>query len=250
MIVDRYDAVNVFELVPKLCLEMEPELAELDRLLSDDALVGAVRADLSRRHPNSGTRGRRSTPVEVTLRMLVLRRLYGWSYEQTEHNVSDSLVQRQFTRLYLEPVPDDTALIRWAGLIEAQTLERFNERTVELARSLRVTRGRKLRTDRTVVEANIHHPTDSSLLVDGIRLLSRVIRHSKPVVEGRLVGVPDAFRSRILTMRRGLQALHRLRRRVGADKAERRQAVYETLLATTEATVRQMERIHDALRQV
>ncbi len=112
MIVDRHTPVDLSGLIPELRLEMEPQLRELDRLLSDDALFASVRADLSKRYPNSRTRGRHSTPVEVILRMLVLRRLYGWSYEATERNVSDSLVLRQFARLYLEPAPDDTALIR------------------------------------------------------------------------------------------------------------------------------------------
>ncbi len=114
MIVDRYDPVDLSELIPELRLEMEPELAELDRLLDDDVVFNRVKLDLSRRYPNSGIRGRHSTPVEVILRMLVVRRLYNWSYEQTERNVSDSLVLRQFCRLYLEPAPDDTTLIRWA----------------------------------------------------------------------------------------------------------------------------------------
>ena len=143
MIIDRYDPVNLFKLVPKLKLEMEPELAELDRLLDDDELFQTVKADLSQRHPNTLSRGRPSTPVEVILRMLIVRRLYDFSYEQTEHFVSDSLVLRQFCRLYLEPAPDDTTLIRWAGLIGPETLERLNERVVALARSLKLTRGRK-----------------------------------------------------------------------------------------------------------
>ncbi len=63
MIVDRYDPVNLFELVPKLKLEMEPELARLDVLLDDDELFSLVRADLIQRHPNSGRLGRHSTPV-------------------------------------------------------------------------------------------------------------------------------------------------------------------------------------------
>jgi IS5 family transposase len=83
MIVDRYDPINLFELVPKLKLEMDPELAELDRLLEDDVLFERVRADLCKRHPNSKRLGRHSTPVEVILRMLVLKRIYGWSYEPT-----------------------------------------------------------------------------------------------------------------------------------------------------------------------
>jgi hypothetical protein len=70
MIVDRYDPINLFEMVPKLKLEMEPELAQLDRLLDDDELFCVVKADLMKRYPNSGRLGRHSTPVEVILRML------------------------------------------------------------------------------------------------------------------------------------------------------------------------------------
>lgn len=82
MIVDRYDPINLFELVPKLELEFEPELAQLDQLLEDDQLFSLVKTDLAKRYPNSGRLGRHSTPAEVILRMLVVKRLYGWSYEQ------------------------------------------------------------------------------------------------------------------------------------------------------------------------
>jgi len=74
----------------------------------------------------------------------------------TEHFVSDSIVLRQFCRLYLEAAPDDTTLLRWANTIGAQTVAALNESVVELARSLKVSRGRKLRTDGTVVETNLH----------------------------------------------------------------------------------------------
>ena len=82
MIVDRYDPINLFELVPKLKLEFEPELAQLDQLLEDDELFSVVKVDLMKRNPNSARLGRHSTPVEVILRMLVVKRLYGWSYQQ------------------------------------------------------------------------------------------------------------------------------------------------------------------------
>lgn len=90
---------------------MEPELAQLDTLLEDDFLFERVKADLCRRHPNSATLGRHSTLVEVVLRMLVVKRLYDFSYDDTERFVSDSITLRQFCRLYLEPAPDDTTLI-------------------------------------------------------------------------------------------------------------------------------------------
>jgi transposase, IS5 family len=185
MIVDRYDPINLFELVPKLELQFEPELKEFNRLLDDDELFSMVKADLAKRYPNSRRRGRPSTPVEVILRMLVVKRLYNWSYEQTEHFVSDSIVLRQFCRLYLEAAPDDTTLIRWSNTIGPKTVASLNERAVELARFLKVTRGRKLRVDAMVVETNVHHPTDSALLGDGVRVLSRLLRGAKKALPAR-----------------------------------------------------------------
>src|SRR2546427_7312000 len=123
--------MDLFALIPTLSMAMEPVLAQLDRLLDDDVLFQRVKADLLRRHPHTVTRGRPSTPVEVILRMLVVKRLYGWSYEETEYFVSDSLVLRQFCRLALQPAPDDTTLLRWANLIGPQTVERINDRVVE-----------------------------------------------------------------------------------------------------------------------
>src|SRR5207247_1928986 len=81
--------------------------------------------------------------------------------------------------LYLEPAPDDTTLLRWAKQIEPATLEKLNERVVTLACQAKVTRGRKLRVDGTVVATNIHHPTDAALLADAVRAMSRLLRRAK-----------------------------------------------------------------------
>src|SRR6187551_3065393 len=172
MLRNHYNRTDLFALVPQLDLRFEPQLEQLDRLLDDDELFDRVREDLARRHPRTRSRGRPSTPVEVILRMLVVMRLYGWSYAQAEYFVNDSLILRQFCRIYLEKVPDDTTLIRWAQLLGPETLQRLNDRAVALARSLKVTRGRKLRVDTTVVETHIHHPSDGALIGDGVRVLS------------------------------------------------------------------------------
>jgi IS5 family transposase len=97
------------------------------------------------------------------------------SYEQTEYQVRDSLVLRQFCWVYFENVPDDTTLIRWANLIEADTLVAYNQRVTQIATELKVTRRRKLRTDGTVVETNIHSPSDSRLLADSVRVIGRTL---------------------------------------------------------------------------
>src|SRR5213592_680508 len=83
MLRERYDPYSLFDAVPQLQLRFEPELAELDRLLDDEPLFRLVRDDLVRRYPHTAVTGRPSTPVEVVLRLLVVKHLYSWSYEDT-----------------------------------------------------------------------------------------------------------------------------------------------------------------------
>jgi len=247
MLVDRYPPVNLFALVPKLASEFEPELVLLDQLLDDDVIIDRVRADLARRSPRTRTHGRPSTPVEVILRLLVVKRLYGWSYAEVEHFVGDSLTLRQFCRLYLEPVPDDTTLIRWAHLIAPETLVALNDRVVELARSLRVTRGRKLRVDSTVIETTIHHPTDSRLLGDGVRVLSRLLRRAKAVVTTEADLPRAVFQSHTRSVRRLAQRIHRVARRKGKQAAEDLQSAYRQLVDVAERTRTQARRVCQVL---
>jgi transposase, IS5 family len=247
MIIDRYPTENLFALVPQLATDFEPELRELDRLLDDDVLFQRVKADLARRRPHSLRRGRHSTPVEVIVRLLVVKRLYGWSYEQTEHFVGDSLILRQFCRVYLERVPDDTTLLRWAACIGPATLTQINERVIELARSLKVTRGRKLRVDSTVVETTIHHPTDSRLVGDGVRVLSRLLRRAKTL----LGAVPSlsrrAWEGHTRSVRRLAQQVHRVARRKGEEAAEEMRSAYHRLAALGQQTCAQATRVRRAL---
>src|SRR5215467_1269533 len=184
MLRDRAAPIDLFALVPALELRFEPELAELDRLLEDDELFEHVKADLSRRWPHTTMTGRPSTPVEVVLRVLVIQHLYAWSYAQAEHFIGDSLVLRQFCRLGFEPMPQHTTSMRWASVLQPETMHRLLDRVTELARSLKVTRGRKLRIDSTVVATAIHYPTDSTLLLDGVRVLSRLVQHAACALSG------------------------------------------------------------------
>jgi transposase, IS5 family len=247
MLRDRYRPLALLALVPLLDLRLDPQLAQLDRILDDDDLFARVRQDLARRHPHTTTRGRPSTPVEVILRLLVVMRLYNWSYEQAESFVGDSLVLRRFCRVYLEKVPDDTTPIRWANLIGPQTLRRLNDRVVQLARNLRVTRGRKLRVDTTVVETDIHFPTDSGLIGDGVRVASRLFRRARAALGAAAARLGTAFRSRVRSVRRAAQQLHRVARSKGAGAVETLRAVYARLIDTARRTAAQGRRVLGAL---
>ncbi len=177
----------------------------------------------------------------MILRLLVVQHLYDWSYAQTEHFVGDSLVLRQFCRLGLDPMPHHTTLMRWSNLLQAETMHRLLDRVTELARSLKVTRGRKLRIDSTVVATAIHYPTDSTLLFDGVRVLSRLVQHAAAALSGS---------TRRLGLRRTRLAKHLVRRieataAVAASAATRaeRPKLYRRLLAVTQASVRQADQV-------
>jgi transposase, IS5 family len=120
---------------------------------------------------------------------------------------------------------------------------------VELAKQARVTNGRKLRLDATCVQTTIHHPTDSGLLLDSVRVLSRLVKRAKPLVQEHLQNVGAACRSRLRSARRAAQALHRLLRRKSETKEQDQQALYQKLIKTTEQMVRQTERVVQTLHQ-
>jgi len=248
MLQDRYESDKLFTDILKLTSAMDPVLAQIDQLLDDEVLYQLIRQDLSQRYAQTEQTGRNSTPVEVTLRMLAVRRLYGLSYEQTEYQVRDSLVLRQFCRVYLHAVPDDTTLIRWAALIQPDTLEQFNQRLTQLARHLKVTRGRKLRTDGTVVETNIHAPSDSSLLADSVRVLGRTLGRAKQVLGEPAQLGQAVFRNRTRSVRRLARQVGEAMRRRGETAQSEGKVAYQKLVWAAQATIRQAEQVLTALQ--
>src|SRR5438874_13035379 len=232
MLVDRYQAEDVFARVPQMAQRIDPVLKELDQLLDDDALYRQVRADFGKRYRSTLVHGRHSTPVEVLLRMLILKHLYQWSYQETEEQVDQNLILRWFCRLYWAPVPDDTTLLRWANTLQPETLHALNDRVVQLARQARVSKGRKLRLDATCVQTEIHHPTDSGLLVDSVRVLSRFVKRAKSFVKDQVGSLEQTCRSRLRSARKLAQTLHRQLRRKGEDKEAQQKELYQKLRGT------------------
>lgn len=168
-------------------------------------------------------------------------------------------------------MPDDTTLIRWANQVGPTTLEHLNERVVALARQLKVTRGRKLRLDSTVVETNIPHPTAGSLIADGVRVLSRLLRRAKSLVGADDALGKEAFRDRTRSVRSLVRTLHRLARRqreatrqagrktvetaartakkTAAAAKEAMKQAYERLIQVARQSQRQAQQVGEALRR-
>jgi IS5 family transposase len=249
MLVDSYEPEDVFARVPRMAERIDPVLSRLDQLLDDDELYQQVRNDFGKRYRYTLVHGRHSTPVEVLLRMLICKHLHQWSYQDTEEQVDQNLILRWFCRLYWAPVPDESTLVRWANTLQPETLHALNDRVVQLARQAKVTKGRKLRLDATCVQTNIHHPTDSGLLVDSVRVLSRFVQHAKGLVQDQMSHVQQACRSRLRTARQIAQTLHRQLRRKAEDKEAQQKELYQKLIQTTEQMVRQSQQVMAALGQ-
>jgi len=153
----------------------EDWMAYADQVLADEALVTAVYDALSRRHPKSKSRGRLGAPADMVLRLLILKHIRNWSYDVLEREVRANLVYRDFTRVGAGKMPDAKTMGRWGVALGPAVLKQVHERIVTIARDKGITAGRRMRVDTTVVETDIHHPTDSTLLGDGVRVLTRIM---------------------------------------------------------------------------
>jgi IS5 family transposase len=154
----------------------EDWMRHADQVLADEQIVAAVYEALAKRHPKSRSRGRLGTAAEVVLRLLVLKHIRNWSYMALEREVRANLVYRDFTRVGAAKTPDAKTIGRWGVALGPPVLKQVHERMVKIARDQGVTMGRRMRVDATVVETNIHHPTDSTLLGDGVRVLTRIMK--------------------------------------------------------------------------
>jgi len=209
-----------------------------DQLLADPQIVAPVYEALAQRHPQSRKRGRPGTPAEVVLRLLVLKHMRNWSYEVLEREVRANLVYRDFTRVGAAKMPDAKTMGRWGPALGPEVIKQIHERIVEIARDHRVAAGRRMRVDTTVVETNIHYPTDSSLLGDGVRVLTRTMQKITKITGA--IGAKLRDRSRSVKLR--VLEIARAARAKGQPNRGRLGQAYQRLVAATSRVVGQAKR--------
>src|SRR5260370_5725619 len=210
-------------------------LDPVDQLLSAPALVDLVQQCLASPSPASARTGRPGITPDRVLRCCVMKPLKGWSFRDLERELRSKLVSRRFNRFDAEATPDFTTFSRTFALLSPQITGQIHQRVVGLAREKGVAQGRKLRSDTTVVESNVHYPTDSSLLGDGIRVLSRSLqRIATECKNGALEVVHHgrAIKHRLLEISRAAKCLT-------ATNQQRMRDGYQKLLGLTRGVVRQ-----------
>src|SRR5712691_5088420 len=207
-------------------------LRKIDTLLEDEAVIEVVAQGLEARWPQSRRRGRPGTPAEVVIRMLMLKHLFNWSYDDLEREVRANLVYRMFTRIDAGEVPDAKTILKIARALGPEVIEQLHRQVVEVAKRAGVTHGRRFRIDTTVVETNVHYPTDSTLLQDSMRVLTRTMQRASAALGDANGRVRSRLRS---VMRRVLIIGYQAR---SPKTRAALVASYRKLMVTTRATMR------------
>ena len=214
-------------------LELRCQGVHLDPLLQgvlafldgQAALVEQVRQDLVRglKNPNTGRDG--ITPSQ-TLRSLILMRVKNWDYRELRERINDGYTLRTFTDFDSHRVPKHDAFNRAFNRLTPATLQAINHAVVQTAVQLRLEDGKQLRVDTTVVETNIHYPTDATLLWDTVRTVTRLVGKLHEELPRGVQG----FTNRTRSARRRMQELERM----SASQRQTQQAPkYRELLRIT-----------------
>ena len=221
---------------------LEPLLQSISDFLDDDGeMIEAVRRDLERGLKNPGTGRGGLTPPQV-LRSLILMRVKNWNYRELRERITDGYTLRQFTDFYCQPVPKHDAFNRAFNRLTPATLQAVNELVVQAAVDVGLEDGQKLRVDTTVVQTDIHHPTDSTLLWDVVRVVTRLVLRLNAAVQQRIQG----FRNRTRAARRRMQEIQRM---TAKERSQRQVEKYRQLIGITEEVVNSARKVLQQTRR-
>jgi len=211
-------------------VRLEPMLQAISDFIDlHGHLIDKVRRDLDRGLKNPKT-GRSGLTAQQVLRSFVLQRVKNWDYRELRERIADGYTLRRFARFYSQLVPKHDAFNRAFNRLTPTTLEVINELVVKSAVALGLENGKKLRVDTTVVETDIHHPTDSTLLWDTVRVVTRLVGNLDDLLPHGVQG----FTNRNRSARRRMQEIQRM---TPKQRLQRQIPKYRELIRTTEQVV-------------
>jgi transposase, IS5 family len=220
-----------WELLQQEDVRLEPLLEAISDFLDDQGdIIECIRRDLVRGLKKPGS-GRSGLTARQILRSLVLMRLKNWDYRELRERIADGLTLRQFTDFYCAPVPKHDAFQRGFIRLTPRTLKAVNDLVVRAAVRLGLEDGAKLRVDTTVVQTDIHHPTDNTLLWDVVRVVTRLVRRLAKALELRRI---KGFCDRTRAARRRMQEIQRMTTR---QRHAQQTRTYRALIGIAEEVV-------------
>jgi IS5 family transposase len=200
-------------------------------------LVSLVAGDLRRQ----GVRetGRRGLPAETVLRCALLKQQRQLSYEELAFHLEDSASFRAFARLPLRWSPKKSVLHQTISAICASTWEAVNRALLVSAQQNKLESGATVRIDSTVSAALMHSPSDSTLLWDAVRVMTRLLRRAEA-----LPGAPAVqWRDRRRVAKKRARAIDYSR-----GKAKKR-TLYRELIAAAQATRAELQAAAEGLAE-
>jgi IS5 family transposase len=230
---------------------------EIGRMVHRDLVAGA-RSDT----------GRPGLSGDQVLRMALLKQIHGLSYRELEFHLQDSTAFRAFVGLSFGESPSFRSMQANIKRVQPQTWEAIHRVLMKVAQDEGVERGRTIRADTTVVEAHIHEPSDSSLLWDCVRVVTRLLKRMarlRPSLKRRFrdhtrrakrrayeikfsgrrkdrePGYRDLIRVSSAVHAQAIDVLHQ----IGAEGSEKLRGLVDRL----RATLRAMEQILDQTRR-
>ena len=217
-------------------IRLEPTLKAIaDFLDQHGAIVQRVRRDLVRglKKPTTGRTGLTAPQV---LRSLILMRVKNWDYRELRERIADGYTLRHFTAFDSQRVPQHDAFNRAVNRLTPATLQAVNDAVIRVAVTLGLEDGTKLRVDTTVVETDIHHPTDNTLLWDSVRVVTRLVRKLAAVLPAGL----GQFTNRTRSARRRMQEIQRMTTR---ERHRRQVRTYRALIRVTEQVLTEAQAV-------
>ncbi|WP_042171568.1 ISNCY family transposase, partial [Paenibacillus gorillae] len=225
-------------LLPEPLRTLPKELAAIDEMLDNSAFLEPFI------HAHPSRRGRPTIPAETYLRLMYLKHRYNLGYETLVQEVSDSLAWRRFCRIDLDAkVPDSTTLIKARKRYGEAMTEALNESLLHALKEKQVLRTRKFRTDTTVLESDIHYPTDATLLQDGVRVMNRLMKRVRKVASHAAQGFEDKSQE----VKTKILSIAKLLRRRTQQSWEEIQAVTDSVAHLTEEVCVQVEQAVEAM---
>jgi IS5 family transposase len=219
-----------------LGVQLDPTLRGIVDFLEDHpTLVEHVRRDLQRGLKNPGL-GRNGISPEQTLRSLLLMRVKNWDYRELRERINDGYTLRGFTLFDGHKVPQHDAFNRAFMRLTPETMQTLNQAVVQAAVQRDLEDGKQLRVDTTVVETNIHYPTDATLLWDVVRTLTRLVGDLHEQLPHGVKG----FTNRTKSARRRMQEIERM---TASQRQQQQTPKYGELLSISGKVVADARRV-------
>lgn len=214
-------------LIPPKARKMHPLLEKIDEVLQDEALEEPF---LKAPHSNFG---RSEVPIRPYMRLMILKELFQYGYETLVEDVSTNLSHKRFCRIPMDmDVPDSTTLIKLTHKYGEDVIKELNNLLCVKLSKKNSKSTRRIRIDTTVVESNIHYPTDSGLLMDCVNGIKQAVKS----ISDTASDLTEDFRSKTRTAKSKLLSIVKtLKRRSGDSKIEVRKITGEMAEVVLEA---------------